>query len=73
MNSKTEKIQLIPGRFYWVTPVSDYMDTTHEWEDGEQPAAYVGNDRWVYLGVDEDDSGDWPVKWVGEEIVMPQR
>lgn len=55
------------GSFYWVLPVLD-ADAPDDWENYEQPARYVGNEMWNYLGIEGNSM--WPVRWVGEEIIQ---
>jgi len=55
------------GKFYWVRIAND-PDTDDAWVNEAQPALYF-NDKWILLGVDSDES-DWPVIWVGSEIVQ---
>lgn len=63
----TNEEDLIPGRFYWVLIVND--PDCEEWEMEKMPARYAGNGKFNYLG--EDGESDWPVRWVGREIVLP--
>ena len=43
------------------------------WTQNEQPARFDsdenGNEKWIYLGQDIDESDWWPVCWIGKEIV----
>jgi hypothetical protein len=59
------------GSFYWVKIVYD-PDTDHEWENEEMPARYAGKnaagkDLWNYIG--QEGETDWPVRWIGPEII----
>ncbi|WP_342152294.1 hypothetical protein [Methylorubrum sp. SB2] len=56
------------GAFYWVLPVLD-PDTEETWWNDCMPARYAGNGQWWYL--DHEGVSDWPVRWVGPEIVKP--
>ena len=52
------------GSFYWVLITYD-VDTEEAWVNEEQPARYIGGNKWNLLGTD---NIEWPVRWVGEEI-----
>ena len=59
------------GSFYWVLPVLD-VDTDKEWVNEPQPARFAGRKTdgtglWDCLGLDE--TSDWPMRWIGKEIV----
>jgi hypothetical protein len=48
------------------------------WSQQEQPARFEGyddngNEKWIYLGHDTDDSNWWPVCWIGKEIVLTSK
>lgn len=58
--------KLQAGKFYWAQPDLD-VDAEHEWMNEPQPALYLGNDRWVWIGYDID-TDDWDARWVGELI-----
>ena len=71
----TEEADLKIGSFYWVLPVFD-PDNEKQWELAEQPARFAGlNDKgrpiWNCLGMDK--TSDWPMKWIGEEIVEGEK
>ena len=43
------------------------------WTQNEQPARFEGydengNEKWIYLGHDTDESNWWPICWIGKEI-----
>lgn len=61
---------LKPGSFYWVLPVFDADTDADHWSQKVQPALYLGDDRWSFIGFDESDE-QWPVRWAGEEITVP--
>jgi len=56
--------ELVPGRFYWAIPVMD-CDAEEEWVNEWQPARYMGNDAWQWVG---NEIEDWPARGVGNEI-----
>lgn len=74
--------ELKPGSFYWVLPVFDvdfgsddmtFEDCYGHWTQTEQPARFEGldengNEKWIYLGQDVDETNWWPVRWIGKEI-----
>lgn len=72
----TEEADLVPGKFYWVMPAHD-PDRKEEWEYYAQPARFRGfingADVWDCIGVESspDCPNDWPVRWIGEEIMPP--
>lgn len=63
---------LRPGAFYWaiITPDPD-TDEGEEWMNEVQPVRYDGGGRWNFLGVEG--AINWPVSWVGEEIVPNEK
>lgn len=56
--------QLLEGQFYWAQPVLD-ADADSDWVNQSQPARYLGNDRWLWIGYETE---DWPARWVGDLI-----
>jgi hypothetical protein len=45
----------------------------NHWTQQNQPARFEGydgngNEKWIYLGQDVDESNWWPVCWIGKEI-----
>lgn len=69
-----DEANLKPGAFYWVLIVLD-PDAEHDWENEEMPARYIGKNEagehlWNYLG--QEGEADWPVRWIGPEIVNPR-
>jgi hypothetical protein len=66
-------VDLVPSGFEG----KEYSDEMYEamkehWTQKEQPARFIGYDpsgeeRWLFIGQDDDDSW-WPVCWVGERI-----
>ena len=65
----TEESALKVGSFYWVVPVFD-PDTDNTWELAIQPARFAGDGEWNCLGVEGENN--WPMRWVGDEIVSSE-
>lgn len=66
-------VDLKIGAFYWVLIVLD-VDTDQVWENEPMPARFAGRNEagellWNYL--DTEGISDWPVRWIGPEIVPP--
>lgn len=65
--------RLIIGRYYWVVP--EPAPAAHcEWEDGLQPARFVGRDSngaplWTCVGLDG--PTNWPMRWIGSQLRRP--
>lgn len=63
---------LMPGRFYWAMPVLD-PDTDDAWGHDAQPVRFSryregdGAPLWHRLNIEGE--SEWPMRWVGPEIV----
>ena len=70
----TEETELEVGAFYWVIPAND-PDTENEWEKHVQPARFYGraddDGRLFWNCLNIQDPSDWPMKWIGDKIVVP--
>lgn len=69
-----EERALTPGKFYWVIPAHEPNDYgENEWMNHKQPARFDGFKNgiphWRCLGIEE--SSDWPMIWIGSEVVAP--
>ena len=66
---------LIVGRYYWVVPEPAPVANS-EWEDGLQPARFVGRDSngaplWTCVGLDG--PTNWPMRWIGNQLRGPTK
>lgn len=68
----TDESDLKEGSFYWALPVLD-PDTDKAWVNEYQPARFAGRREdgtllWDCLGLEE--TSDWPMRWIGPEIMF---
>jgi hypothetical protein len=65
--------RLVVGKYYWVIP--EPAPTAYSaWEDGPQPARFVGRDTngaplWSCIGIEG--VTNWPMRWVGHHVKEP--
>jgi hypothetical protein len=67
--------RLVVGRYYWVVP-EPAPAGRNEWEDGLQPARFVGRDAngaplWTCVGLDG--PTNWPMRWIGSQLRRPMK
>lgn len=62
----------------WTDDPRRFEASWSHWSQNDQPARFdgydaTGQEKWIFLGQDEDPDHHWSVCWVGEEIIAAHK